>query len=136
MSKFAVGTEVALIYTGTWGDRQIHKRTVAKVRRDGKFFLNGFKEGEVSDKMWSPSKVDDGLANRAGKDRYSREHIRVWSGVYDEELREKTVAREAGTSRVRAEEFLKRLDPRNPDDRAKIAQVLAILVPEEKGTMT
>jgi hypothetical protein len=81
---FVVGAEVAVIEVSSWS-RRFSKRRIAKVRKDGKFHLEGF-PGGPEERMWAPDSNGDPKARVSGYKGYHRPHIELWTAEHDAEL--------------------------------------------------
>jgi|SRR5687768_4884379 len=129
---FKIGTEVALITHG-WGV-SLGKRTVTKVRKDGKFFVSIRNDaGELTqlDQMWTPDRFGRPQADMSGSGHYPRESMEVWSDKHDGLLRE---LRERNTARKARDDLLSRikeLSLENEEHRNLIINLCALL-PEQK----
>lgn len=79
-----VGDKIAVMRSSFEG-YSILPKEVAKVRKDGRFFLKA-RDGSTEEQMWSPDKYHDNRFHRSGSDgqRYTREWAEVWSAAHDQ----------------------------------------------------
>jgi hypothetical protein len=127
---FKVGADVAVIHHSGFGDSRISKRRIAKVRKDGKFFLE-LKDAAgaemVGEQMWTPDHLGSPRASKSGGSSYDRERIELWTAEHDEVLLMRRRKHFAQSQKNRLEEFLKTLDMRSKEDQDKLLAVVAEL---------
>lgn len=108
---FVVGATVAVIESNTWG-RRFSKRVIAKVRKDGKFYLEGH-AGGPEERMWTPNSYGDPTARVSGDKGYYRPHIELWTAEHDAELAVVARRNAANEQRNKLKLWLDRLDLRD-----------------------
>ena len=139
-SPFVAGAEVAVIESYGHSHRTVTKRTIGRVRKDGKFYLQPKNPDEKLDtktaQMWTPDKYpyqrtfsSEGgkggwtwLAHESGA-RFSRKTISPWGEEHDAELASNDRERENRRVCTEIITALGKLDLRNPDTTAKLAAI-------------
>ena len=117
MSQFQVGTEVAIYYHSSFGGSRLSKKKIAKVRKDGKFFLfDDEAANKVSTTMWTPQKYNQSTARQSGQSSSWRSnHCEVWTSEHDAQVKrgQDEKARHLRIEKIKA--AVARFDHRDPE---------------------
>lgn len=127
-SPFIVGAKLAKWSSRSFGGASLSTVTVAKVRKDGKFFVQ-YAGGTVGEQMWKPIANRDGTweARMTSKGNHYRESLEVWGPEHDAHLEAKRAERAFADIKG---ELLKRIDelsPRSAGDRVRLSALLGVM---------
>lgn len=125
-NTFEVGTVVAVTTNRNLTGQTVLKRTVSKVRKDGKFYLAvAGKDGQTiqSDQMWKP--IGD-TAYPTRRDSFVHAFAEVWSEKHTKAYDEQIKFCRASNDKKRVQEMIDKLNPKSDADQVTIEALMKI----------